>query len=370
MTDRRRKVFLHIGLPKTGTTYLQTALWDNKRRLGEQGLLIPGRHQRRHLLASLDLREDPKLARRTGDVRHPWLDLVKECNDAAETHPAAIITHEFFAAAAPHQIQHAVDSFIDADLHVVVTARNMVDLGLSRWQEWVRNGGQRPVDSYPPQPTYDPRDEWGWGSFDLAEVLERWQLAVPPERIHVLPLDPASTDPGELLGRFLQVLGLEPDAIAPPQARVNESLGLVEVELLRRVTPHMADFRSAGDRGRWIRDFLAGRDVMATDGERFRPSDDTLADLRSRGERAMAMLREGDFDVRGEIDWLEPGDVSGRREPAEVTDAEMLASATSVIAALMTQVREVTRERNRLREDLRRETAKANPLRLRRRGRW
>jgi len=359
-----RRVFLHIGLPKTGTTYLQTALWENKRTLAGLGVLLPGRHQRRHLLASLDLREDPKLQRRAGDVRHPWQDLVQE----SHAHPGdVVISHEFFAAAAPHQIQHAVDSFPDAELHMILTARNMVELGLSRWQEWVRNGGQRSVDSYPPVPTYDPTDEWGWGSFDLADVLERWQLAVDPSRIHVLPMDPASTDPTELLARFLGVIGLPGDALSPPTGRVNESLGLVEIELLRRITPHMDDFRSAGDRGRWIRSFLAGRSVMATDGEKFRPGDDLLDDLRARGRRALGVLEEGEYDVVGEVSWLEPTDVTGRRQPREVSDGEMLESATKVVAALMTQVRQVTRERNRLQEELRKaERSRTGKLRLRR----
>ena len=55
------RVFLHVGLPKTGTTYLQDCLWGNKQALAERGVLLPGRHRRRHLLASLDLRDDPKL---------------------------------------------------------------------------------------------------------------------------------------------------------------------------------------------------------------------------------------------------------------------------------------------------------------------
>jgi len=27
-----RRVFLHIGLPKTGTTFIQTAMWLNRER--------------------------------------------------------------------------------------------------------------------------------------------------------------------------------------------------------------------------------------------------------------------------------------------------------------------------------------------------
>ena len=94
MTER---VFLHIGLPKTGTTYLQKALWLNKSVLRDAGLLLPGRHQRRHLLASLDILEDPTLQKRPGDTGSPWDDLVAE----SLTWPGdVLITHEFFGSAA------------------------------------------------------------------------------------------------------------------------------------------------------------------------------------------------------------------------------------------------------------------------------
>ena len=102
MTER---VFLHIGLPKTGTTYLQRTLWENKDILTEAGLLLPGRHRRRHLLASLDVRDDPKLSGRDGDVRAPWDDLVAE---ALEWHGDVLVSHEFFGPASPDQVRRAV----------------------------------------------------------------------------------------------------------------------------------------------------------------------------------------------------------------------------------------------------------------------
>ena len=47
-----RRVILHVGLPKTGTTYLQSIAWANKDVLREQGVLLPGFGPRQHLWAS------------------------------------------------------------------------------------------------------------------------------------------------------------------------------------------------------------------------------------------------------------------------------------------------------------------------------
>jgi hypothetical protein len=342
VTDR---VFLHIGLPKTGTTYLQRALWHNKEVLGEAGLLLPGRHRRRHLLASLDLRGNPSLAQRGGDVSAPWDDLVEESSAWVGD---VLISHEFFGPASPGQVRRAVESFPGAELHVVITAREMVGLTISRWQEYVRNGGPRAIDDYPRTDSYRPSDEWGWGSFDLADILERWGSVVAHERIHVLPMVPGGSDPTELLRRFLGVLGYADVVVEMPEERVNEGLGVVEAELLRRVTPLMTDFRSAGDRGNWIRGYLAAPGVMPSLGEKFRPSDDRLAELEARGARAIEALTEGGYDVVGDLSMLEPRDVRERRQPGDVSDAEQLDAAVEVIAALMTRVRALTRERNAL----------------------
>ena len=51
-----QRVFLHVGLPKTGTTYVQTVLWRNRAALAEQGLVYPGPRRREHMWASMVVR--------------------------------------------------------------------------------------------------------------------------------------------------------------------------------------------------------------------------------------------------------------------------------------------------------------------------
>ena len=99
------------------------------RLLTEAGLLLPGRHRRRHLLASLEVRDDPKLASRAGDVSAPWADLVTE---ALAWSGDVLISHEFFGPASSDQVRRAVESLVGAEVHVIITAREMVGLAISR----------------------------------------------------------------------------------------------------------------------------------------------------------------------------------------------------------------------------------------------
>ncbi len=341
-----RTVFLHIGLPKTGTTYLQTILWDNRDELRRQGILLPGFGTRQHLWASAVVRGERRLRRRHPDAPRSWERLVEEVRAWDGT---SVISHEFFAGATEEQAAAAVADLGDAEVHVVVTARDTLSLITARWQEFVKNGATTPVDGYPASEETDPRDAWDWGSMDVADVLRRWGAGLPSERVHVLTL-PKPTEPRETLWlRFAELLGIDAERCDAGGSQANESLGVVEVELLRRVNADLRGFRSAFHRGVWIRGYLAQGKLVPRKGEKFWPSPDRVAELRERGDRAVDFLAEQGYDVIGDLEDLRtPADLPERRHPDSVTDAEMLAAASATIAAMMTDVRRLSNRKRRL----------------------
>ena len=97
---RPRRCFLHIGLPKTATTYLQTILWDQREAVAAQGLVLPGRERRDHLWVSRVAREEPD-GRRRPDREHAAMARVLA--DVEETGADVLVSHEFFAAASAEQ---------------------------------------------------------------------------------------------------------------------------------------------------------------------------------------------------------------------------------------------------------------------------
>ena len=339
-----RTVFFHVGLPKTGTTYLQTILWNNADELRRQGILLPGFGPRQHLWASGVVREDPKIDRRGPRARHAWR-VLRDATNAWEG--TAVISHEFFAGATAEQAGRAMAELEGAEVHVVVTARDTLSLVTARWQEFVKNGSTTPIDGYPKGEETSPHDEWDWGSMDLADVLARWGAGVPAERVHVLTL-PKPTEPRETLWlRFAGLLGLDASRCDAGTSEVNESLGVVEVELLRRVNGDLEGFGRAVDRGVWIRGYLAQGKLVPRKGEKFWPSPERVDYLRARSDRVVEAVKAGGYDVIGDVEDLRtPASLPARRHPDTVTDAEMLAAATSTIAAMMTDVRRLTEERD------------------------
>ena len=334
------RVFVHIGLPKTGTSYLQSVIWPQREALRAHGLLVPGREKRDHLFSSMIVRDDPGVQRRGPGAGEAW-DVVRR--EIAAHDGDALVSHEFFCAATREQAERMVAALAPAEVHVVVTAREPLGLFTSSWQESLKNLGTTPLEDYGRTVSEDPRDVWDWRSLDLGLVLDRWSPALPDERLHLVVAPGAGLPREELWRRFAGVLGLDPDVVQHEAEFTNQTMGVVEAETLRRLNPHLRTFRGAYDRGRWIRRFLADERLVTRGGERYWPGDDQVADARDRGERAVERIRAASYDVVGEVDdLLVPDELPPRRHPSSVTDAEVAEVAVSLVARLMEDVRERT----------------------------
>ena len=333
MVDR---VFVHIGLPKTATSYLQTIVWSNRERLRNAGVVVPGDRRTDHLWASREVREDPRQDRAPQRHRTAWSRLRRELASSSGT---GLISHEFFAAASDRQARDLVTALADAEVHVVVTAREPLGLFAASWQESLKNGSTTPMADYGRRVSKSPMTIWNWRTLDLSLVLQRWSEAVPPERIHVLVLDPTA-DREDIWRRFAGLIGVDPDAVDLSQSFPNTSMGVAEAETLRRINMRLEGFNRAFDKGVYIRTFLADERLVPRKGEKFWPEPDQVADCRRRAKSAVEYLREGAFDVSGQVEHLlVPEELEPRRLPASVTDAEVADVAVGLAATMLGDVR-------------------------------
>ena len=335
MVDR---VFVHIGLPKTATSYLQTIIWSNRDRLRARGVVVPGSERRDHLWASRTVREERSQDRAPERHRTAWDRIRAELASAEGT---GLVSHEFFAAAAPEQAVAMVEALAPAEVHLVVTAREPLGLFTASWQESLKNGSTTAMADYARRVSSKPSAIWNWRTLDLRLVLERWTEAVPPERVHVLVLDP--TAPREdVWERFAGVVGFEAEGVDLSGSFPNTSMGVAEAETLRRVNGRLTGFRNAFDKGVYIRTFLADERLVPRGGERFWPEPEQVEECRRRGEDAVAYLSRRPFDVVGDLDHLRvPEVLEPRRSTLSVTDDEVAAVAVDLVATMLGDVRQL-----------------------------
>jgi hypothetical protein len=362
-------VFLHIGLPKTATTYLQTIMWGNKDALTAQGVLLPGPERRFHYWCTRIVRADATFAKRANPRQLEAWDRVRA--EIEEWPGTAILSHEFFAAATTEQAARMVEQLAseneEAQVHLVVTAREPLGLFTASWQEYVKNRGVIPMAQYSDTVSEDPSDVWNWRGLDLRLVLERWASTLPAERVHVLPLPGRNEPEREIWDRFARLVGVDPDSVDLGRTFPNVSMGVVEAETLRRINHHLGSFNSAIDRGTYIRTYLADERLVPRDGERFWPSLQRVEEIRERGRAAVEHISAHGYDVVGDLSaLLVPDELPARRTPDSVTESEVAQVAVELVATMLDDVRQLRHERRVLRAEVDTlvESAKHPSLRL------
>jgi hypothetical protein len=350
-----RRVFLHVGAPKTGTTYLQGILWRNRESLRKAGLDVVGVNRGEHYRAGNDLRDLPFDPADPGlDWTGAWDALAKAA--VASRSPNVIVSDEHLASLTPAQVRRAVDSLAPREVHVVYATRNLEGLLPSEWQEYVKH---RSPLSYPEwtrrvlgNAERGP-GRWFWSVHDAGDVVARWSTAVDPAHVHVLTLPPPGSPKDELWRRFAAVVGVPSEAAVEFDVEENTSLGYAEAELLRRVNQALpAEFP------RWHHTGLA-RDLLATkilaprspSGRPELPAD--LRDaLRRRAERSASGLAGSGCDLVGDLASLEVPEEPRPGDPPP-TDPEVLAAAVDAVAGLLVQMGRMRDDRRRWERRLR-----------------
>lgn len=229
------RLFLHIGLQKTGTSYLQNVCWGAVDRLQEQGVtLVPdARIETFWLALAVRERVDPA---HDGERVARSLDLLPGQLAAVRT-PVALTSHETLAQCSAEQIERLLAACAGHEVHVVLTVRDLARQIPSLWQEALKAGRSDTLDEYVGAlRTATRRTDMDWKRLDVAAVLRRWARFVPPERIHVVTVPGPGGAREALLERYCSVLGVNADSLDPTSAGPgNRALGIAEAEVLRRV---------------------------------------------------------------------------------------------------------------------------------------
>jgi hypothetical protein len=284
----RPAVVLHIGEPKTGTTFLQQVMWGNRAELAAQGVVLPGHHAQDHYRASQDLRGIAKLATDpAGSWTGEWEILARQAQQAGKT---AVISHELFSAADAEQAGRAVAALQPAEVHVVLTVRDIATLLPAEWQETVKHRNAR------------------------------------------------GSSAGVLWERFASVLGIDPATADLTRARPNSSLGMPETEFLRRL--NLALPQEVPD---WfymwnVKEAVAHRELAGrpSGGGRLVLPADRDAWAKEHAEALVAGLRDSGYDLIGDLGELLPGPAAGpAASPAEQPAGEVLDAAVRAAAALV-----------------------------------
>jgi hypothetical protein len=335
------RVFVHVGTPKSGTTYLQAGLWAQREELRAQGLLFPGRTPFDHNRASILVRQGRHLRIRGGRGGGRKLKVWSRFLRQAESFDGTVVlSNEWYLAADPEQAAAAVEQLGGDRVHVVVTTRNLVRLVPAAWQESLKVGRGTSLGDFVAG-LDDPGNKWTWDVVDPAAVVRRWAGVVGPERVHTITMPEAPASSSLLWDRFCETVGLAAGAVAVPPRQANESLSVQAARLLQEFGPALRDEidrhdRSVRSHSRWLRSAVVRQVLTDVPGDPIGVGPGLRDALAERSARSAAALRELGSPVIGDLDELLGGtDRDGSRHPDDVTEAELLEASRALAVGLL-----------------------------------
>ena len=335
--DSVERVYLHVGAPKAGSTFLQETLWANRPALQGAGVGVPGVGSFEHYRASKDLRGDEFDPREPGgDGAGSWEQFTRKLRHRRE--PVVVLSDELMCGLSPEQVERAVQSLAPREVHTIYVTRGLHGLLPSYWQELVKHGGKRPYPRWV-RAVLSDRERPFWQLEDAASVMGRWGAWVAPECQHVITLPPGSAGQRELWRRFASVIGVEELPVAFPEAPSNRSLGLAETELLRQVNVELDGSLERWQRSALVREVLSAQ-ILSASSEPGVPAlpEDVAAKVEARQAEIVDGLEAVGCEVVGSFDDLRPHPRGEVRSLPD--DAQLLSVAVRGIAGLLTEMAE------------------------------
>jgi hypothetical protein len=327
-----KRVVLHVGAMKSGTSYIQSLLFANQATLADQGVLVPGGSWTDQVNGVVDvLGREPNAG---VDVTGSWRRLLDEIGAWAGT---AVVSMEFLGPITPAKIATVVDSLRPARVSVVLSARDLNRSIAAMWQETVQNGRWWTWASYldgveraRPRPGRTPEDvtEAGrtfWRQQNTVRLSRNW-LKAEVDDFTLLTVAPPGSPSGLLGRRFGEVVGFDAETLVPGP-RANTSVDAASAEALRRMNALLAQEGLEFPLGATLRKARLAKTVLAGRSRRDLMIGLPVTDWVVEHARVMvAALQDLGVALVGEWRDLDPAPVPGI-DPGTVAADEVLQAA-------------------------------------------
>ena len=307
-----RRVVLHIGTMKTGTSFIQSVLGNNKDALAEAGFAFPGGFG----IQARAVREMLKLPKQPRRNSRRWTKLATEVRDGDR---AGIFSMEFLSFAQEEQVRRLLEPFAGLDVRVVLTVRDQLRVLPAQWQTYTRNFGTDDWHDYlrHVQPARGSvRGTRAFKTFhraqDVPTIISRWTSAPEVSTVDVVTVPPSGAPREELWNRFCAAAGIPGLPVSLEEVRDNESLGYASCDFLRRANVHLQDVPPRQYR-KAMRP-LAREVLVPLRSDEPRPQLDVRAATyaRSRNAEIRDLLASGGHRLRGDLEDLPvPEDLTG-----------------------------------------------------------
>jgi hypothetical protein len=310
-----KKVVIHAGFHKTGTTALQHSLQASTELLKTAGYRYPivdqGTSQSGSVLALADRGWGWQARGSKVIPKRIWTKLVKQVRSGQDN---IILSSEFFSELDELQIQEIKSAFAGLDCQIVFTLRAFDKLFPSTYQQALKSGSAYSYEAWLERTVKDYFAEQKTGFWKRnrhAQVISRWQQIFGAENVTIITAD--ESNPGLLFARFSEFLKLAIGTLKPvADSGLNRSLLLDEIYLLRAINKNVPKSRNWNAYMTFIRrgtfeQITATPAAKVSAAEKLRTPKAYAKKIEQIAALEMAELKALDLRVLGDIRDLEVG---------------------------------------------------------------
>lgn len=262
----KKKLYIHIGTPKTGTTYLQEFFATNASVLKKFGIYYPSdagkkyslSNQHAPLITSLINKHIPAIPDAMNYTRGEAHDQFLEDMLKAKENDI-LISSEFFydKVRLPADFKKIKKKLNQFDVKIIVYLRSQDDFYISRVQELIKSG-------HYVNPSVEDMIKRPY--FYYSKMLDPWTQAFGKENIYVRVFDKNQWINGRLADDILSIIGVNKFSNFTDTPKNNEAISLKKALLLNEINKSLQPLSNKNSQDRWkhqsIRNVIIAMNVL------------------------------------------------------------------------------------------------------------
>ena len=233
-----KKLIIHPGFHKTGTTALQQALSEVRAEMLEADFNYPRIAGNAHHRAARSVIEKTWGWKNRGGRSADPIEWRKLERKLSSNNGTAIISSEFFSEANQTQLANLAKRLDGADIQVIFTWRPLPFMLASSYQQYLKYGMKKSyaewLDSIfeiPGEAKFTPSF---WKRNLHGDVVARWAETFGAENVSLIAVD--ESNPGYLYETFAELAGIPKGILREPaHLEMNRSLTFTEAALLLEI---------------------------------------------------------------------------------------------------------------------------------------
>jgi hypothetical protein len=330
-----KKLIVHAGFHKTGTTALQSAFFANINELDRYGISYPqvgGKAQHKAIYSLMGKTWGWEDRGGVTATDKKWKNLVKQVVKAKKT---TLISSEFLCELNEKQIAKFRKDLKVADSHIYFTIRPLLKIIPSAYQQHLKIGIKSDYEKW----LHSILDEPGvstitpsfWVRHTHPQVISKWIAEFGADRVTLIVVDEAQPD--FMYDTFSELLGLPAKFLKKQEKQdSNRSLSLNEITLLNRINRKFPKRRSWHDYETFIRNgavkHLTNKVVPAEGDLRLLTPQWAVDKAKAISANSVADIKKLGIRIIGDLDCFEDAKVPvGDNPRIEMIPVDLAAQA-------------------------------------------